>query len=462
MTAEGVFRVLEERGVPVEHVFVADNLDPLRRVYPFLDDAVYAPLVGQSLSHIRCPCGEHPSYSEHFLAPFLRAVASLSIAVTVERADQMYASGRMDEVIGMALEGRDRIALILAEVTGKRVEPSWSPFDARCTACLRLTETEVVGFDRRRGVVSYRCACGCAGEVPFAGGGKLTWRVDWPARWRVLGVTVEPFGKDHASRGGSYDTGVRIVREVFKAEPPVPIPYEWIALKGKGDMSSSKGNVLPVHRLLEIVSAEALRYWVLKAEPRRSITFDPGLPLLQVLDEVEDPGNKNRNPRAAELARTEESVALAVPFRHLVTVVQAAGFDAARAEEVLARTGYAVTDRAALARRLDQVRKWLEEFAPEEVRFSVQPALPARAQELAAEEKAVLGVLAARLPDRLEGESLHALIHALAQEKGIPAARLFTAIYLAFIGKERGPRAGLFLAALPRAFVVERLREAAA
>ncbi len=33
-------------------------------------------------------------------------------------------------------------------------------------------------------------------------------------------MTLEPFGKDHATRGGSYDTGVRIVREIFDAEPP--------------------------------------------------------------------------------------------------------------------------------------------------------------------------------------------------------------------------------------------------
>ncbi len=52
----------------------------------------------------------------------------------------------------------------------------------------------------------------------MAGGGKLTWRVDWPARWAVLGVTVEPLGKDHASRGGSYDTGKRIVREIYGHE----------------------------------------------------------------------------------------------------------------------------------------------------------------------------------------------------------------------------------------------------
>ena len=82
--------------------------------------------------------------------------------------------------------------------------------------------------------MGYACACGASGDVPMAGGGKLTWRVDWPARWAMLGVSVEPFGKDHATRGGSYDTGARIAREVFDYEPPLPVPYEWISLKGQG------------------------------------------------------------------------------------------------------------------------------------------------------------------------------------------------------------------------------------
>ena len=59
------------------------------------------------------------------------------------------------------------------------------------------------GFDRGAGTIAASCACGWEGDVEAAGGGKLTWRVDWPARWRICGCTFEPFGKDHATRGGS-------------------------------------------------------------------------------------------------------------------------------------------------------------------------------------------------------------------------------------------------------------------
>ncbi|HEU4402422.1 MAG TPA: class I tRNA ligase family protein, partial [Candidatus Polarisedimenticolia bacterium] len=47
ITADVVHRALKERGAQVILNYVADNFDPLRKVYPFLDAAVYAPLVGR-------------------------------------------------------------------------------------------------------------------------------------------------------------------------------------------------------------------------------------------------------------------------------------------------------------------------------------------------------------------------------------------------------------------------------
>src|SRR5262245_53359605 len=127
LTADAVFRALKDHGVPARFNYVADNLDPLRHVYPFLDAAVYAPLVGKPLAEIPCPCGRHESYADHFLEPFLASLAELKVEVEVERADRMYGSGRMNAVIGRALEGRDAIAAILTEATGKRMEADWSP-----------------------------------------------------------------------------------------------------------------------------------------------------------------------------------------------------------------------------------------------------------------------------------------------------------------------------------------------
>jgi lysyl-tRNA synthetase class 1 len=461
LTGDAVFRAVKDRGAAARFNYVADNFDPLRRVYPFLDGATYASQVGRPISEIPCPCGEHASYAEHFLQPFLRALEQLRVEVEVERADAMYKSGRMTPYVVRALEQRDTIARILNELTGKQVSADWSPFNPLCPDCGRMTDAKVVSFSAAGQSVDYECGCGSRGTVPMAGGGKLVWRIDWPARWKMLGVTVEPFGKDHATRGGSYDTGARIVREVFDGEPPFPIPYEWIRLKGRGDMSSSKGNVLSIERVLEVAPPEALRYLVIRERPQRTINFDPGLPLLQLVDEVDDRTAKGRDQRALELSRAGSFRAVGVPFKHLVVVAQAARFDEGRTLGILRKTGYAGASREAVAGRMAYARRWLDSFAPEDLRFEVQPALPREAADLSADQRRFLGALAGRLHEGMDGQAIHELIWELAGEFGeTKPAELFRAIYLALLGKPRGPRAGSFLTVLGAEFAARRFREA--
>ena len=89
--------------------------------------------------------------------------------------------------------------------------------------------------------------------------------------------------------------------------------------------------------------------------------------------------------------------------------------------------------------------------------------LPAAAAELDDRQRAYLGSLAPALAAaEWNGEALQAAIFATATEHDLPAGRAFAALYLAFLGRTSGPRAGWLLAALDRDFVLGRLREAAA
>lgn len=461
LTADAVYRALRERGAAPRFNYVCDDLDPLRRVYPFLDAGAYGPMVGRPLAHIPCPCGAHRSYADHFLEPFLESLRRLHVEVEVERAEILYRSGRMNGAVLAALERRDRIAAILAELTGREVPADWFPFNPLCPCCGRIQAGRVTGFSAVRETVDFACSCGVSGTVPIAGGGKLTWRVDWPARWKVLGVTIEPFGKDHATAGGSYDTGTRIVREVFDAEPPYPVPYEWISLRGRGDMSSSKGNVLSIAAALEIAPPEALRYLVMRERPQRAIVFDPAAGLPQLLDDM-DAAAASGGSRAFELSTVAGFEPPGVPFRHLAVAAQAARHDPDRTLELLDRSGHRGLRREAVAARLAYARRWIERYAPDELRFEVEPGVPASATALTAEQRRFLGLLAAGLREGMDGEAVHRLVYELAREvRGTPPARLFEAIYVALLGKPRGPRAGSFIVLLGIGFCAERFREVA-
>ncbi len=89
--------------------------------------------------------------------------------------------------------------------------------------------------------------------------------------------------------------------------------------------------------------------------------------------------------------------------------------------------------------------------------------LPAEAAALDGDQKAFLSALANRLLPGQTGEAVHALVYELAQaHPASKPARLFQAIYLALLGKPKGPRAGAFIAALGPERCAARFREAAA
>ena len=92
LTADAVHRVLRERGAASHAHYIGDTFDPLRRVYPFLDES-FQEHVGKPLSVVPCPCGGHDSYADHFLAPFLEGVAALGVDLEVIKAHELYARG---------------------------------------------------------------------------------------------------------------------------------------------------------------------------------------------------------------------------------------------------------------------------------------------------------------------------------------------------------------------------------
>jgi len=465
VTADAIYRALKELTPHVTFNYISDTFDPLRRVYPFLDPKIYEEEVGRPLSDVPCPCGAHPSYADHFLTPFIESLIALGIELDVLRADRLYKEGAYVETITIALSEKGKIAEILREETGREVPPDWSPFNVICQACRRVTRTKVVGFSIPSHTVDYECECGDRGTVSMIGGGKLTWRVDWPARWKIFGVTVEPFGKDHASKGGSYDTGKRIAREVFHIEPPFPIPYEWLSLKGRGDMSSSKGNVVSIETMLDVVPPEVLRYLILRTGLQRRIEFDPGIPLLNLIDEYDDVESKSRDSRSLELSAISGINPVGVPYRHMVTLVQVAQGDFSRVLQILERTGSLspeiVENVEGLKKRADHAIQWLEKFAPEEVKFNVQEELPGSVNTLTPLQGNALKQLGEKLQGGMSGEQIHQLIYQLKDEIGISPGEFFKAIYITLLDKTSGPRAGWFISTLDLQFVKKRFLEAA-
>jgi lysyl-tRNA synthetase class 1 len=450
LVAEAVANALRDRKQDVRFIFHADTADPLRKIAPGIPED-FLKYLGHSLSDVPDPEGCHASYAEHFLAPFEEALRDMGMDIEVLRSHELYENGFYEDVIEEALEHRDQLRDILVEVTGRTsllVEDYWSPFVPRGSHG-SLHNTRVIEFLPDKHKVRFEQVSPEDGRVEVReadyskGEGKLQWRVELAARWKALKVTFEPFGKDHTSRGGSTDTADRMVRDVFHWEIPGRYEYEWISIRGKGPMSSSKGIVLLPKDLLRIMPPNALRKMMLGRDPSRALEIDIGSGFPRFMDEY----------------RAEAGEPY-VPFTHLVTVAQTVGDDVDAAAEMLRRGGYgdAVADKDRLARDLRYARNWASEWAPESMRLGLLGPEESReaAADLDDEQRAYLREVSGKLRSDMDGEAVQDVLYSTAIGRGLKPKRAFAAVYKVLLGRTSGPKAGPFIAGLTQEQVNQR------
>jgi lysyl-tRNA synthetase class 1 len=442
LVAEAVANALRARGAEVRFIFHADTIDPLRKIAPGIPGS-FEEYIGQSLSRVPDPEGCHESYAEHFLVPFEEALSEMGMDIEVVRSHELYEDGVYAEVTREAIEHTDDLRGILQEVSGRKMPEHWSPFLPRTTSG-KLTGARVLEHVPEEHRVVYVDEDGWEDAADYSRGeGKLGWRVELAARWKALGVTFEPFGKDHTSRGGSTETADRMTREVFDYPVPGRFEYEWISIKGKGAMSSSKGIVLLPGDLLRIMPPDAIRKMMLGRDPSRAVELDL----------------EGGFPRFMDEYRAEAGEPY-VPFTHLLTVAQTVGDDTEAAAEMLRRGGYgeAAEDRDKLARDLRYARNWAAEWAPESMRLGLLD--PGESKEVAAgldeEQRAYLREVSERLGPEMDGEAVQDVLYSTAIGRGLKPKRAFAAVYKVLLGRSSGPKAGPFIAGLSQDQVDER------
>lgn len=474
ITGESVRSAVEGLGKNVRLIYLIDSYDPLRRRYDFLPEE-FEQYVDMPISEFPCPCGKHKNYAHHYVQPFLDAVDSLGVQCEIIWTHELYEQGLFAETIDMAMKKREQIIKILSEVTGKEENPDYSPYTPICSACGRFTQPILESYEFP--YIEYECNCGNSGKADIRKGeGKLTWRCEWPAKWKIFGVSAEPFGKDHAAAGGSYDTGVRIVKEIYEGVPPCPIPYEFVQLKGVGQMHKSLGSPVTGLDAINMTPPEVLNYLFLRVNPSRAIDYDSSMGVLDMADEYDRMERlffeggfteaEEDSVRAYEIAqhnRTPAKLPHQISYRHLVNIVQMAPtfegvLEILKRSEDLSDMTPAETKR--LAKRVDCVRYWLNGFAPDMVKFSVSSTVPPGI-ELSMSEKAFLQSLAVRLYDcKWDADTIGSVIADTAKDSPIGLKGGYRTMYRILTGKKSGPRLGMFLADMDKAFVVNRVIQA--
>jgi lysyl-tRNA synthetase, class I len=471
--------LLEQRGIKVEFNFEINDFDAMDGIPSYLDESVYKKYMGMPLYRIPSPVEGYDNFAELYGQEYVDVLKKIGFDAKVYRATELYKEGKMNDSIRFALERRDVVRRIYKEVSGSVKAEDWYPLNVMCEQCGNISSTKITDFDGE--TVGYVCSsdtiawaegCGHQGRVsPFNGNAKLPWKLDWGAKFKALGVHFEGAGKDHYSKGGSRQVAEAISREVFEHEPPYGVFNEFFLVGGK-KMSSSKGNAATAAEMAELLPPQLLRLLLLKTPINRQISFDPQGDAVPVLFDTYDKlaekywnGIEDDDSQVFIFSHTkaqrEHMEKRFLPrFSQIAFLVQMPHIHLHEELEALNGGALSEADMEEIDMRIAYAKLWLADYADEAFIFKLQDTLPEKAAGLSAEQKNALHVFAdklEKLADR-NGQAIHELTHAVKEETGLDAKAFFTAIYVAFLGKESGPKVGWFLSTLDADFVIERLR----
>ena len=466
LTCDAILLELRRRGRAARHIHYVDDLDVFRKV-PNNVPADFEKYLGKPVCDIPAPDGSAASYADYFLNDFLGAAKKLRLDMEVIRSHEKYRSGFMTPAIEQALGQVDEIRNIIEEVSGRKLEKDWAPIQVNEDGYLK--NRRFVSIDTSAKMVTYLDASSQEQNIGYAKGDvKLNWRVDWPARWWLFKVDVEPFGRDHGTKGGSYDTGAAIIKQVFATEPPVPLTYNFINRSGETKkMSKSTGKIISVSEMAEVLPAEVVRYFTLRFPADKQLFFDPQDGVTKLIDDyaalLAKPDKIEEEKQLIEISNNGvEPTVASLPFSHLTASYQAALKDPEKTIEIIERAehGKLTPGQQRLVKaELKFIEQWLSRWAPEDVKFEL--AQKVDAGQFTDEQRIFLNQLADKIaaaPADADGEWFHKAIYGLKEAGNLSPEQVFEPLYMALIGKHSGPRAGWFLSILSREWLIKRLR----
>jgi lysyl-tRNA synthetase class 1 len=118
------------------------------------------------------------------------------------------------------------------------------------------------------------------------------------------------------------------------------------------------------------------------------------------------------------------------------------------------------SEMGTIEERVEYAKVWLENYAPEEYRFEMTNEVSEKdIKILSAKQKEYLKGIIKIFNESDTAESLQISLYELTKQLNVPAKDAFAAVYLSFIGKSHGPRAGMLLSKFGKEKVIERISE---
>lgn len=474
---------LRKMGENVTHLLVIYTQDPLKAKPPLITKEFEDRWKGIRILDVPCPEKCCRNWVEHWMTPFYQSYEKYGLGdIKFIETSKVYETREMIEVVKTYIERRDEVREILNRYRGQKYGRDWIPFKPLCPKCKNISTTKALSVDLSSEEVEYECPrCGSRGKVKL-NEGKLEWRLEWAALWKVLKVTFEPYGKDHAAAGGSRDTCTTLAREILGIEPPEGFPYEWVYLNGEA-MSSSGGISFDFSEWDKVADPYSLKYWYYISKPMTHLEFSVGkIPqiceeyekaerIYYGLESIKDKKVEAMIKRSYELTHNEnpsKEMPLQIPYTFAMVLVQVVPSGERWLEEIIERlmkTGHLKSkpkdyEIEKIKLVMSRAKYYVDKYAPENMKIKIVEKVPPEIlNSISMVEREFLKRLAESIEFRKPSpKELEAEIVENAKKMEIDIKRAFQVLYKILLGRDSGPRLAPFLLSLNEKFIVRRLK----
>ncbi len=464
---EFIRSALKEYGFKTRLISFSDDLDGLRKVPENMPGWLKEHL-GKPVSSIPDPFGKEESFSAHMNSRLRKMLDDMGVEYEFHTSKESYRGGCFNEGIITLLDQFHQLEEIIAPTLSADTLASWYPFFPLCTKCGKVMTTRVLSYSSAKHTAEYICdkpygdfrGCGNHEEISvLSGGGKMTWRVDWPLRWFALGIDYELYGKDLID---SFKIGQKIMRRIFRTPEPENMFYEMFLDEDGSKISKSKGSGLTVEEWLRYGSYDSLVYLMYKMPKKAKELSHRIIP--QYAGEVntlsadlfarEAKGEvKEHAFRFVRFGRTGSAPLPQVSYSLICNLLSALKTD----------------DISLLKTYLFKIEPSLKEANEEELNELLQKALNfyndlyEKEGEVYhfsdTERKALQDLIAYLRVPREDVQELHDTIFTIARSHGLQPGAFFKTLYHAIVHHERGPKLATFILTIGQEKTISLIEE---
>lgn len=475
-----LYKILKERGKSVTSTYCINDMDSMDGFPVYLPRDKFYKYMGWPLCKIPSPQAGFKSFSEYYAKEFIDVFNKIDCRPQIIWTSELYKAGKFDKLIKIFLDNTEKIRKIFSDHYKSFKENNYFPYQPICPVCGKISTTKIykwngefVYFRCLKDAVPYTEGCGYEGKLrPEKTNGKLPWKIEWPSHWKLLGITIEWAGKDHMTKGGSWELAAKISEQILHYPVPHAQLYEHFLVSGK-KMSSSKGRGASAAEIAQILPPELLRFLFVKVHYKKTIDFDPvGETIANLFDEYDNCASSyyqngvksdfGRIWQLSQIGKISNQKPFLPRFRDVANYLQSPSVDICRKFSEIKGQSLTPEEKKILEERIKYARIWLDRYAPEKLKINVigktgvDESVSVKINDLQKQYlKAVINLVEQKdwQPEKLQFE-----LYELSKRQKIAPKKAFQAIYLALIGKTYGPKAAWFILENKKK-VMERLKE---